>query len=52
MLDALSAFFPKLVTFCAIVAAFIPPQSTGFLGASYKVINALAFNFNHARNAQ
>jgi len=48
--DALSIFLPKMISFCAIVAAFIPPSSGGFVGMAYKAINYMAFNFNHASN--
>lgn len=49
-LDALTSFLPKLVTFAAVVAAFLPPQSTGLFGSIYKYVNIIAFNFGHAKN--
>ena len=52
VLIALTDFMPRLIAFCAVLAAVIPPVNYGFWGAVYKVINALAFNVLNAKNAK
>jgi len=48
--DALAVFLPKMISFCAVLAAFMPPLSGGFGGMVYKAVNYMAFNVGHATN--
>lgn len=51
VLIALTDMLPKLVAFCAVIAAIAPPANDGFWGGIYKIINGLALNVGHAKNA-
>lgn len=51
LLTAIIAAVPSIVGVCSMLAAFIPPQENGLFGKVRKLINAAAFNFKHARNA-
>lgn len=49
--DALTDAVPKVIAGCSVVAAFLPkPDGEGVLAKIHKSINAVAFNFNQAKN--
>lgn len=52
--EAIAAAVPAIVGTFSILAALLPPPDDrgGFLGKVHGFINKVAFNFNHAKNAQ
>ncbi len=50
VLSALMELIPKVIAFCAVLAAIVPPQTGGVLGTAYKFLNAVAFNVKYAKN--
>ncbi len=51
VMDAVTTTAPKVVAGCSVIAAFLPkPDGEGVLSKIHKSINAVAFNFNQAKN--
>ena len=50
LLDVITNFIPKLITFASITAAFFPPCSGAWLSRLHDIINMVAFNFKEAKN--
>ena len=50
LLDVITDFVPKLITFATITAAFFPPCPGTWLSRLHVIINMVAFNFKEAKN--
>lgn len=53
LLDVITNFLPKLITFASITAAFFPPVAgSSWLSKVHTFINLAAFNFKEAKNKE
>lgn len=53
LLDVITNFLPKLITFATISAAFFPPVAGHtWLSKIHTFINMVAFNFKEAKNKE
>ncbi len=50
--EAITMAVPSVIGCASALAAFLPaPEGQGFAAKAHKAINAIAFNFKHAKNA-